>query len=197
MNEGCDAMTALVAAAPGPTTRSFYSFFDEPHFGYNVLNLSVAALGVGLGLWALWLAYNQLRRTLDAAEAARKASEETAAGMRRITLLVNAVQLSGFCGQLLHLLRDQNLSAAALRIHDLRIGVVELSASPSGPRLQTEDWWQTMLTAIVLVQEIVEKAITTRSQMSERARRRCMESMTQIDADLRSLVSKAAHGTGG
>lgn len=184
-----------ITAATGPTTRSLYSFFDEPRFGFNLLSLSLAALGVGLGLWALWLAYNQLRKTLNAAEAARKASEETAAAMRQVAIMVDAVHLSGLCGQLLHLLRDQNWDAAAIRLQDLRVGVAELSAMPGGLGLQRDEWWVALLTRIRGVQNAVEVGVNKR-KMSNTQALECISMIGEIEADLRTLTAKAAHGTG-
>jgi len=92
----------------GGTTRPpFVSFFTEPAFWYNFLNFCFATVGVVLGVWALYLAYVQLRKTLRAAEAAQLASKATMIAMLRLTELTKVDRLSDLSGQVLILLRGE------------------------------------------------------------------------------------------
>jgi hypothetical protein len=190
------AITFVSDSTTAPTTRPLFSFFDDPHFWYNFVNFFLATFGAAIGLWALFLAYDQLAKTLKAARAAQDAAEKTKNAIRGIKSVMDSVQLIGLCAEVLHLMRDRHLRSAGLRLRDLLSGVVGVKSSASGAELNSEEGWQSMLTQIASVHDIVNKAISENSQLSDFQVMRCVELISKVETDLQIVKVTAAGNLG-
>ena len=117
-------------------------FFEQPGLWFNLLSFVFTTAGATLGVWALWLAYVQLRKTQRAADAARAAAERAVTEVRTIATIVDVERLSGLCREVTALLRSDRRSDATRSLHDLRIGLAKARSTRGGVRLfaPAGDW---------------------------------------------------------
>jgi hypothetical protein len=132
------------------------SFLDASRL-YNGVNISLAALGLAVGVIGFLITILQLRKTKAAAEAARTAAREASEHLARIEALVDISKLRVCAVDLLRLIQQGQYDAAHLRAWDLRQSINEARESTSGKSIVTAEKWQGLLTAVVSVHESVQK----------------------------------------
>lgn len=177
------------------THRVVAAFFDGS-WEYNLTNFLLGVVGLVFGLCGLWIALVQLVKTRKAAEAAAAAARETARGVGAITTLIDVNWLCSLSTQVILLIRERNLAAAAIRTQDLRSGIAQVRASAHGAKLLSANDWQAMITEVRSVQEVLEKHRTVAAAKVVDTER-CLAAICNVDEHLSALASGAAKQTGG
>lgn len=176
-------------------TQIVAGFFDAS-WEYNVANFVVGTLGFVIGVLGLSVAIFQIMKTRRAAEAAAAAAKDAARSVGAITTLIDVNWLCSVSSQVILLIRERNLAAAALRAQDLRSGIAQIRASKSGGDLLSANDWQAMVTDVKSVQEVLEKHRTATAAKSADTDR-CLAAICDVDEQLHGLASGAARQTGG
>jgi hypothetical protein len=166
------------------------AFFDPPTWWYNVLTFVFSVAGIGLGTWALTLAYWQIGRVITAANAARDAAQQARTEIRQISTIVDVSKLAQLSRELHYLIRDGKFREAAIRAQELRTGVAEIQATPIGKKLQTNTEWKTMAATITQVQDVMELRESSEHDENTRA---CLGSIGLIDEAVHAMMAQAAH----
>jgi hypothetical protein len=166
---------------------SLWVFFDSPGRAYNLVSLLLAAIGVGLGGWALVFAYWQIRKTLTAAEAAQRAAEATYCRAESSLALSDLNALCAKSSEIAHLIRANNLGGAAIRSQDLRVGIAVMRRTKIGATLLTDHDWQQMVTELEGVQVRFEKQLAAGKQTDVA---RALKTILSINERLHAMVPR-------
>ena len=164
-------------------------FFDRPGFWFNLASLSLTAMGAGLGVWALWLAYVQLGNIVRVADAAKAAAESALAEVRTVTTVVELERLSGLCREVVTLIRSDHYPDASRPLHDLRIGLAKARSSSLGGQLFVPaDEWTATLTEMAEITSRVRRSAT--SGLAVRARHSIADRVADLDQRINELSPK-------
>jgi CHAD domain-containing protein len=172
---------------------AIHQFFAQPGLWFNVFSFALAILGATLGVWALWLAYGQLRKTQRAAEAAKDAAERALAEVQSIATIVEIERLSGLCREVTTLLRtDRRLDTVRI-LHDLRIGLAKARSTREGENLFTPTGeWNTIIAEVAEIQSRLGRFQTT--ALTDRMIQNFADRIAGIDQRLNELSPKAVEG---
>ena len=169
---------------------SVRQFFEQPGLWFNVFSLVLTALGAGLGVWALWLAYVQLRRIARAADAAKAAAERALAEVRGIASVVDLERLSGLCREVTTLLRSDRRLDAVRPLHDLRIGLARARSGRGGGDLFVPtDEWDATLAEVALIQRRLGRSLTV--ELADLTVHKFADRIADLDQRLNELSPKA------
>ena len=166
------------------------TFFEHPGLWFNLLSFAFTTLGVLLGIWALWIALVQLRKTLTAAQAARSAAEAARSDVSRIVTVVDLQRLSAVCLEIVTLLESGRGETVSRPLHQLRTGLVQLHATDRGLLLGAQVGSVELISEIEAIQQRFDTAMPR--SPDARAIRQCMTLVKAVDAKLHQMVPAAA-----
>jgi hypothetical protein len=132
-------------------------FFQIPGWWYNFLSFGFGCAGLILGVVGLWVAYVQLAKTLSAAQAAKKASLQTASDLKHFSAVVDLQKLSSLCREVINFLGAGDFVGSSRPLHELRIGLAKLGALAADVVVLERDDWNAIMAEIALVQARVEE----------------------------------------
>jgi hypothetical protein len=127
-------------------------FFQIPGWWYNFLSFSFGVAGLVLGVIGLWIAYVQLAKTLNAAEAAKQASLKTADDLKHFSVVVDLQKLSSLCREVMNHLETNDFAGASRPLHELRVGLAKLSTMAADIPILDRNQWDAMMAEIMIVQ---------------------------------------------
>ena len=167
-----------------------HDFFASPGTAYNAINFALAVVGFLLGVAGLAFAYWQIAKTLNAATAAKLASEATATELRRVAIVIDVQKLSAFCREVRASASPAALVTLSRPLHDLRVGLAELRGSPRGRLLRKPAEWDLVIASVAEVQQRVESpAIVSDGEEVVRA---VLTIAAEVDEELHAMSSRAA-----
>ena len=165
-------------------------FFQTPGWWYNFSSFVFGFGGLLLGLVGLWLAYIQIAKTLNAAQAAKNAAEATSADLARLTSVINIERLSTFCREAMTLLATEQYLDAARPIHDLRaVGLAHLNSATDGEPLG-DTQWEALIGALAKVGRQINESRSQSPTLQTSGEWR--EIVSAVDEKLHSIKPKAA-----
>lgn len=146
-----------------------------------------------LTIVGFFITFRQLRKTRDAALASEIATNRTTSEISRVVTVADLSRFRGYANEVLGLLRHKNLPAAAIRVSDLRNGMVQLRASPLCSNLQPAEEWQKLVTLLAGIQEAIERPLgdDDTAEFDEKKWRRWMKTMSSILEKLTALETTA------
>jgi hypothetical protein len=125
---------------------------------YNATVFLVSAVGVLLAIWALYIAFGQLRRITIAAVAAKEAADSSRARVLAVTGLMSLTELCAFARDVQASIRLGSYEAAALRASDLRSGVRRGHGSRLGSDGDDDPRWGQLVSRIVSLHEALDRS---------------------------------------
>lgn len=161
---------------------------------FNLINMALAVVGVGLAVWALWMALVQLRKTMTAAKSAQTAAEATRAQLLNVANYVSLQRVCGIAGEAALAVRVDERVIASLRLNDLRIGAAQARATDAQSDNQ-QSKWQSVMTKIASAQESVATR-TRNGKPPVGTREDAMRLITEIQEALQELSALEAHKLG-
>jgi hypothetical protein len=164
-------------------------FFQTPGWWYNFYSFVFGFGGLLLGLVGLWLAYIQIAKTLNAAQAAKNAAEATSANLARLTTVINIERLSTFCREAMTLLAAERYLDAERPIHDLRVGLAQLRSATAGEPLG-DTQWEALIGALAKVGRQINESRSQSPTLQTSGEWR--EIVSAVDEKLHAIKPKAA-----
>jgi hypothetical protein len=171
---------------------SVLSFFDPPTWWFNFFSFAIGVVGTGMGVYAIIVALAQLKKSVDASEAAQKAAEATARELNALAGLTDVYKLTRFSAEVLAAIDQYRFGSAAWRAQDLRIGLADLSESPSGHALRTPIQWNRLIATLSIMQQDLQQA-EGREDTHATIRLRYIGIMRDFDHELHVIAAMAAH----
>ncbi|MGD1276665.1 MAG: hypothetical protein ABR964_05510 [Tepidisphaeraceae bacterium] len=172
---------------------STYAFFEHPGPLYNFLSLAFCCLGVALGICALVFAYVQIAKTLTAAKAARDAALSTAKKFGQLNALIEVQRLAALAGEAVILMRSNDFIAAAIRAHDLRMGISQFRQSAGANELGNPGQWQPMIMDLATVERDLR---THNPSGGNKVIVKCADCLGKLHEDLHAMAGIAGRVTG-
>jgi hypothetical protein len=166
------------------------SFFENPGFWFNAISFAFGAAGLALGIWGLLIAIVQLRKLTTAAEAARKAADDTLSEVSRIVTITDVQKLSALCLEIVTLLESDRAGDVNRPLHQLRVGLAEFHASDRGRILGEEFKSLEMVATIESIQEKLDAGST--NPADRRVIRQCISVVKSVDERLHKMIPGAA-----
>lgn len=177
-----------------PTAAVVANFFDGS-WAFNATSFWLAIAGIVIGFGGFAFTIYQTIKARNAAEAAKDAASDARDQVSKISALVDLTRLCGLSSEMVSLLGEENVEAAAFRALDLRQGIAQIRVSPAGRHLMHPEEWQLMVTQIgVLHDSLVTSSF--RSSRREIAFDGLIHEMASIHEKLSELAATAIHKTG-
>jgi hypothetical protein len=125
---------------------------------------------------------------MNAAEVARRASEETARELGRVTVMIDVQKLSALCREVRASASGAARSTVSRPLHDLRVGLAELRATP-GQALCPPETWDKMIASVKEVSRRVETAVG--HVYSKKFAAEVRSVVSQVDEELHRMAPRA------
>lgn len=162
----------------------------------EIVGAFASIVGLVLGIPALVLGFVQLLRTRKAAEAAADSAKEAVQRVSRVAVVATIEQVCSRSRDLLHLLRERNLSASATAAFELREAIAKLCKSSVASQLLQDTEWSKLLKSVSEIHDALERAAGI-NKMGADSRDGLLQSISQVHSTLSMLTTVAAENAGG
>jgi len=149
-----------------------------------------------IGLVGLLIAIIQLHRTKKAAKAAEDSAKQT---VERISGIVSVASIEQICNrsrQLLHMMRNKDLSGSATAALELRESLAKFSTSKAATQIQKGSTWQPLLSTVSEIHDSIEAAALIRRIDSD-FREELIRRIANVHSELSKLTGVVGDRAGG
>jgi hypothetical protein len=162
--------------------------------GYNLAVFLIASAGIGLAVWALCIAYRQLKRVASAAAAASEAADSARARVLGVTGLMSLNELCTLARDVEASVRTERYDVAALRASDLRCAAIRGRAPRPGSHGPEDTSWGELVARIASLDDALDRSARTNSAPPDH--KRLTKLAKKVSDTLNGIAAKSASELG-